>query len=70
MGVASSFGRIGGLSAPLLIGFTYAQIGFAGVFTITGIVLVLGALTVAILGMSTKGKSLEQIAVEEIKRAK
>jgi len=65
MGVASSFGRIGGLAAPLIIGFTYAQIGFVGVFTITTIVLVIGALGVAILGMSTAGKSLEQIAVEE-----
>jgi putative MFS transporter len=70
MGVASSFGRIGGLAAPLIIGFTYAQIGFNGVFTITTIVLVLGALAVAILGMNTTGKSLEQIAVEEIKYAK
>jgi putative MFS transporter len=70
MGVASSFGRIGGLCAPLIIGFTYAQIGFGGVFTITTIVLVAGALAVAILGMSTAGKSLEQIAVEEIGRSK
>ena len=70
MGVASSFGRIGGLCAPLIIGFTYAQIGFGGVFTITTIVLVTGALVVAILGMSTAGKSLEQIAVEEIGRSK
>jgi putative MFS transporter len=70
MGVASSFGRIGGLAAPLIIGFTYAQIGFIGVFTITTIVLVAGALAVAILGMSTAGKSLEQIAVEEIGRSK
>ena len=70
MGVASSFGRIGGLCAPLIIGFTYAQIGFVGVFTITTIVLIAGALAVAILGMSTTGKSLEQIAVEEIGHSK
>ena len=70
MGVASSFGRIGGLAAPLIIGFTYAQIGFIGVFTITTIVLVTGALSVAILGMSTTGKSLEQIAVEEVGKSK
>lgn len=70
MGVASSFGRIGGLSAPLIIGFTYAQIGFIGVFTITTIVLLIGALGVAVLGMSTAGKSLEQISVEEVEYAK
>jgi putative MFS transporter len=64
-GVASSFGRVGGLAAPLIIGFAYARIGFVGVFTMTTCVLVLGALAVAILGMSTAGKSLEQIAAKE-----
>jgi len=65
MGVASSFGRVGGLAAPLIIGFTYARIGFVGVFTITTIVLILGALAVAIMGRSTTGKNLEQIAAKE-----
>jgi putative MFS transporter len=64
MGVASSFGRIGGLSAPIIIGFTFARIGFGGVFTITTIVLAIGALAVALLGIGTAGKSLEQIAQE------
>jgi putative MFS transporter len=62
MGVASSFGRIGGLAAPLIIGFSYARIGFVGVFTSTTCVLGLGALAVAILGVRTAGKSLEQIS--------
>jgi putative MFS transporter len=65
MGVASSFGRVGGLAAPLIIGFTYNRIGFVGVFTITTCVLIVGALAVAILGMSTKGRSLEQITAKE-----
>ena len=64
MGVASAFGRIGGLTAPIVIGYTFAQIGFAGVFTITAVVLVMGALAVGLLGIGTAGKSLEQIAVE------
>ncbi len=64
MGVASSFGRIGGLSAPIIIGYTFARIGFGGVFTITTTVLVIGALAVAVLGITTAGKSLEQISGE------
>lgn len=64
MGVASAFGRIGGLSAPIIIGATYSQIGFGGVFGITTVVLVLGALAVAMLGIGTAGKSLEQITTE------
>jgi putative MFS transporter len=68
MGVASAFGRIGGLSAPIVIGYTFREIGFGGVFVITTIVLAIGALAVAVLGIGTKGKSLEQIAAEELGR--
>src|SRR5262249_10948482 len=66
MGAASAFGRIGGLSAPLYIGYTIDRIGFAGVFATTTIVLAIGAVAVAVLGISTAGKSLEQIAAEEL----
>jgi putative MFS transporter len=69
MGVASAFGRIGGIVAPLVIGFTFAKIGFAGVFMITTVVLILGALTVGVMGIRTAGKTLEQIAAEETARA-
>ncbi len=64
MGVASAFGRIGGLSAPIVIGNTFSRIGFGGVFIITTIVLALGALAVALFGIGTAGKSLEQITRE------
>ena len=70
MGVASSFGRIGGLSAPIVIGYTFARIGFSGVFTITTVVLLIGALAVALLGIGTAGKSLEQITAEEVGQAR
>jgi len=69
MGVASAFGRIGGLSAPIVIGYTFREIGFSGVFVITTVVLVIGAAAVALLGIGTAGKSLEQITAEELGRA-
>jgi putative MFS transporter len=69
MGVASSFGRLGGLSAPIVIGLVYARIGFGGVFTMTTAVLLLGATAVGILGIRTTGKTLEQIAAEAIGQA-
>ncbi|RPJ80613.1 MAG: MFS transporter, partial [Acidobacteria bacterium] len=62
MGVASAFGRIGGIAAPIVIGFAYARIGFAGVFVMTTAVLLSGALAVAVFGISTKGRTLEQIS--------
>jgi putative MFS transporter len=65
MGVASSFGRLGGIAAPIIIGYTYAGIGFGGVFFITTAVLLAGALVVGILGIRTSGKTLEQITSEE-----
>ena len=65
-GVASAVGRIGGIAAPLVIGFTFAVIGFGGVFTLTTVVLALAALAVLIFGVSTAGKTLEQIAAEEL----
>jgi putative MFS transporter len=65
MGAASASGRIGGILAPLVIGFAFAKIGFAGVFTITTAVLVAGACGVAVMGIKTKGKTLEQIYAEE-----
>lgn len=61
MGVASSFGRIGGIAAPIVIGFAYARIGFGGVFVMTTAVLLSGALAVALFGISTMGRTLEQI---------
>ncbi len=69
MGVASAFGRFGGIAAPWVIGNTYARIGFGGVFTMTTIVLLLGALAVGLLGIGTAGKSLEQITQELEKSA-
>jgi putative MFS transporter len=67
MGVASAFGRVGGILAPLIIGFTFARIQFGGVFVMITGVLLAGALAVAVAGMRTTGKTLEQIAASEIR---
>ncbi len=64
VGMALSFGRIGAISAPIIIGFAYAEIGFGGVFALMAGLLFLGALFVAILGLNTTGKTLEQISTE------
>jgi MFS transporter, putative metabolite:H+ symporter len=64
-GSASSFGRIGGLLAPILIGFVYPLYGFLGVFLLSTGFLFLGMLVVLILGDETKSKSLDQIISEK-----
>jgi putative MFS transporter len=63
-GAASSFGRVGGILSPLIIGFAYSRLGFTGVFTLTCAVLATGVLAVLTLGVSTTGRTLEDITAE------
>jgi MFS family permease len=64
MGLSSAFGRIGGIIAPLFIGFFAERLGFAGVFGATTTVLAVGVLTVFTFGVSTAGQSLEALSAE------
>lgn len=63
-GLAASFGRIGGIIGPYVVGVLLgtAGIGTFTVFTMFGLVLFLIAIVVAVLGRETKGKTLEEIA--------
>jgi putative MFS transporter len=65
-GLASAVGRIGGIVAPILVGFVYPKLGFAGVFGMTTAVLLLGAAAVTVMGIRTRGRSLEDIAAAEL----
>jgi putative MFS transporter len=68
MGVASAVGRLGGIAAPIVIGLAFAHIGFGGVFAITTGVLLVGAMLIGFFGISTSGKTLEQIAAGQAPR--
>jgi putative MFS transporter len=61
-GLASAIGRIGAIAAPILVGYLYPNFGFAGVFGVTTSVLLIGALTVVLMGVPPRGRSLEEIA--------
>ncbi|WP_050402803.1 MFS transporter [Bradyrhizobium embrapense] len=65
-GLASAIGRIGAIAAPILVGYLYPNFGFAGVFGVTTTVLLIGALTVVLMGVPTRGRSLEDIASEAV----
>ncbi len=67
-GLSSAFGRIGSISAPSIIGFFAAALGFAGVFTMTTIVLMVGVLTILVFGLSTAGRNLEELTETEALR--
>lgn len=60
-GLASAFGRIGSITAPIVVGFGSAAWGFGGVFGLTTGVLVVGVVGVLIFGPRTSGRSLEDL---------
>lgn len=62
-GSSSSFGRIGSVIAPILVGLVYPAFGFFGVFGMTTIVLLAGACMVFFLGIETRNRSLEDIEI-------
>ncbi|MFC3884598.1 MFS transporter [Bacillus songklensis] len=58
-GMAASFGRVGGILGPLLVGYLAAQqTSITMIFAIFCIAIVIGALSVLILGKETKAKEL------------
>ena len=61
MGTSSGIGRLGAIGAPILVGFVFPILGFAGVFGTTMVVLVAGAFVILTFGVSTQGRSLEEI---------
>jgi putative MFS transporter len=64
-GTASAIGRIGAIVSPILVGYLYPTFGFAGVFGVTTAVLLTGAATVILMGVPTRGRSLEDITAAE-----
>lgn len=59
-GMAASFGRIGGILGPLLVGYLIAQeTSITTIFVIFCIAIVIGALSVLLLGKETKAIELE-----------
>lgn len=66
-GWAAAIGRIGAIAAPYIVGLVYEtkgkQIGFTYVFLMLTVVFAAVALVVALVGIETKGKTLDEINV-------
>ncbi|MNN49080.1 putative niacin/nicotinamide transporter NaiP [compost metagenome] len=59
VGLAASFGRIGGIIAPFLVGMLVARkVEIGSIFWLFFFTIVVGALAVLWLGTETKGKEL------------
>ena len=61
MATTSAIARLGAISAPIIIGTAYQSLGFGGVFGMMFAVLVIGILAILIFGVSTVGRSLEEL---------
>lgn len=61
-GFASAIGRVGSLLGPYLVGVVLPAWGQGGVFTVGAGCFFAAALMVYLLGVETRGKSLEEIA--------
>jgi putative MFS transporter len=66
VGLSSSFGRIGSITAPLIIGVFATRWGFAGVFGMTTTVLAIGIVCTLLFAVRTAGRSLEDITMQEL----
>lgn len=60
-GMASAFGRVGAISGPIVVGYIIGSIGDAGVFTLGAASFAAAALIVLILGIETRGRTVEEI---------
>ncbi|WP_410769079.1 MFS transporter [Fontibacillus sp. BL9] len=59
VGMAASFGRVGGIIGPYLVGMLVArQFSIGSIFWIFFVTILIGALAVFLLGTETKGKEL------------
>ena len=61
-GFASSIGRVGSLLGPYIVGVLLPVTGQAGIFTLGAASFVMAAMVVALLGVETKGRSLEDVS--------
>lgn len=68
-GLASAFGRVGSIIAPSVIGLFAASLGFGGVFGMTTAVLAVGVVCTLLFGLSTAGRSLEDVAEADVEKA-
>lgn len=66
VGTASAIGRLGAIASPIAVGYLFPIVGFAGVFALTTVVLVVGAGVVMLFGPRTQGLTLDAIVTEEL----
>ena len=62
VGASAVFSRFGAALAPIIMGVTYASLRFSGVFVMLCLVIAVAVIVVVTMGVSTRQRSLEEIA--------
>ncbi|HEY3684563.1 MAG TPA: MFS transporter [Streptosporangiaceae bacterium] len=62
VGASAVFSRAGAALAPIIMGSTYATLKFSGVFGMLCVVIAVAVVVVVTMGVSTRQRSLEEIA--------
>ncbi len=60
-GVANAFGRLAGIFSPLWIAFFLSTTGVLSVYVVNGAIAIFTAIWVAVFGVETRGRTLEDI---------
>ncbi|MBP2652162.1 MAG: transporter [Firmicutes bacterium] len=68
LGLGSAVGRVGGMLGPTVIGIVYSTHGIYTVAHLNMLVLIVGAIIVALLGRETVNKSLEELDATSAKK--
>ena len=66
VGFAGAVGRSGGMLGPTIMGIVYSKAGLIWALNINMAVLIVAAIIVLSLGRETRGKTLEQISMEQM----
>lgn len=70
VGWAAAVGRIGAIAAPYIVGLVYGikgkEVGFTYVFVMLTLVFAVVAVVIALLGIETKGLTLDEINISEL----
>jgi MFS transporter, putative metabolite:H+ symporter len=60
-GIASAFGRVGAITGPIVVGYIIGSVGDTGVFTLGAASFGAAAIIVLLLGIETRGRTVEEI---------
>jgi putative MFS transporter len=69
-GMSNAWGRVGGILAPTIVGFFYPIVGLTYTIAILAVGIALGGVIMAVWGLETKDKTLEELTASSSRLTK